>query len=216
MTLPGIDFSEIKKHRLKLGLSQKEVAEKLNISQSSLSYIEKGKYKELGISLVVSLANILNVHFDELFPSIEYKAKKEIESLKLTIVKLEAHNKLLLEQTNFLERTLDVDIDERESLKRFTQYFNLVNIFMICDIDFMYKLNPEFINEKRNVNHFLVLRFLKKYGPKANFEIYKYLDIEKFKNSSNLDFISIRNEKNELMTENEIVEWINNFRQKHK
>ena len=55
----------IRKNRKALGLSQEELAEKINISTTHMSHIETGNTK-LSLPVLVSIAEVLEVHTDEL------------------------------------------------------------------------------------------------------------------------------------------------------
>lgn len=61
--MPGTDFF---KHRIKLGLTQADVAEMLNITRQSLSLIEKGQQVP-SILLSWLISKVLNVDIQELF-----------------------------------------------------------------------------------------------------------------------------------------------------
>ncbi len=67
----------IKEVREEKGITQKEVAEKLNISQSYLSEIENNKKKNVSFELIFHICNILNVEIRKI-----YIAVSDIDALK--------------------------------------------------------------------------------------------------------------------------------------
>ena len=59
-------FSEkLKALRLKNGLTQDELGEKLYLSRTSISYYEQGKF-EPNIKTIIDISNLFNVTTDEL------------------------------------------------------------------------------------------------------------------------------------------------------
>ncbi|WP_415287171.1 helix-turn-helix transcriptional regulator [Clostridium perfringens] len=62
---------KIKLARVKLGLTQKELAKKVGISHVTLSKIEKGNYENLTLRTMLKLADALDTTVQELFFSEE-------------------------------------------------------------------------------------------------------------------------------------------------
>lgn len=62
---------KIKLARVKLGLTQKELAKKVGISHVTLSKIEKGNYENLTLRTMLKLAAALDTTVQELFFSDE-------------------------------------------------------------------------------------------------------------------------------------------------
>ncbi|XZK13554.1 helix-turn-helix transcriptional regulator [Clostridium perfringens] len=62
---------KIKLARVKLGLTQKELAKKVGISHVTLSKIEKGNYENLTLKTMLNLASALDTTVQELFFSEE-------------------------------------------------------------------------------------------------------------------------------------------------
>lgn len=62
---------KIKLARVKLGLTQKELAKKVGISHVTLSKIEKGNYENLTLRTMLKLAKALDTTVQELFFSDE-------------------------------------------------------------------------------------------------------------------------------------------------
>ncbi|MBO3323471.1 helix-turn-helix transcriptional regulator [Clostridium perfringens] len=62
---------KIKLARVKLGLTQKELAKKVGISHVTLSKIEKGNYENLTLRTMLKLAAALKTTVQELFFSDE-------------------------------------------------------------------------------------------------------------------------------------------------
>lgn len=67
----------IKEIREEKGITQKDLAEKLNISQSYLSEIENNKKKNVSFELIFHICNILNVEIRKI-----YIAVSDIDKLK--------------------------------------------------------------------------------------------------------------------------------------
>lgn len=66
-------------NREKLGISQRELAKKLNIDSAYMSRIEQGKIKKISIKLLIDISNKLKISFiDLLFKSYTHE---EIEAL---------------------------------------------------------------------------------------------------------------------------------------
>lgn len=59
----------IKEHRLKIGLTQEKLAEKLDISTNHLSAVERGAYS-VKLDLLVRMANIFGCSADELLEDV--------------------------------------------------------------------------------------------------------------------------------------------------
>ena len=77
------DISEkLKKYRNNLGLSQTEVAEKIDITKPTYAGYEKGK--DISIGTLKKLANLFNVPFESFFD--EDDSKENIEMLKIPIL----------------------------------------------------------------------------------------------------------------------------------
>lgn len=58
--------NRIKEFRVKLGLTQEELAKKVNVRRETIVFLEKNKYNP-SLRLAFDLAQILNVSVEELF-----------------------------------------------------------------------------------------------------------------------------------------------------
>jgi len=58
--------NQIKEHRLRLGLTQEELAEKAGVSRQSINSIERGRYTP-SLPLALRFARVFNCPTDELF-----------------------------------------------------------------------------------------------------------------------------------------------------
>ena len=58
--------NQIKEHRLQLGLTQEELAEKAGVSRQSINSIERGRYTP-SLPLALRFAGVFNCPTDELF-----------------------------------------------------------------------------------------------------------------------------------------------------
>ncbi|GEQ23283.1 hypothetical protein CBU02nite_37890 [Clostridium butyricum] len=65
---PGM---KVKLKRIELGINQKELAKKVDISNVTLGKIERGEYKEMRFITLVNLAKELGLDFMETFLSDE-------------------------------------------------------------------------------------------------------------------------------------------------
>lgn len=82
----------IRRKRKELGISQKELSEKLGTSQQTISRIEKADIENIPCSLLVKLANIFDIPIDVLV----YGDKSQIEELWDVFQKLDEINKATL------------------------------------------------------------------------------------------------------------------------
>lgn len=103
---------KIKQLRKSKGLSLKELAQKLDVSDTSLSKIETGKVDSIKIDTGKKLSNELGVSFNELFeiesPSVEIKSLQfENEHLKNEVDKLEEQLADKKRTVLFFQDTLD-------------------------------------------------------------------------------------------------------------
>ena len=82
----------IRRKRKELGISQKELSEKLGTSQQTISRIEKADIENIPCSLLVKLASIFNTPIDILV----HGDKSQIEELWDVFQKLDEINKATL------------------------------------------------------------------------------------------------------------------------
>lgn len=61
---PGM---KVKLKRIELGINQKELAKKVDISNVTLGKIERGEYKEMRFITLVNLSKVLGLDFAETF-----------------------------------------------------------------------------------------------------------------------------------------------------
>lgn len=61
---PGM---KVKLKRIELGLNQKDLAKKVNISNATMGKIERGEYEEMRFITLVNLSNVLDLDFTETF-----------------------------------------------------------------------------------------------------------------------------------------------------
>lgn len=66
---------DIKKRRKRLGLTQREMSEKLGVKQNTLSQYEKGK-REPGINMLRKLADLFGCTIDDLLRETQEGAEK--------------------------------------------------------------------------------------------------------------------------------------------
>ena len=95
----------IRRKRKELGISQKELSEKLGTSQQTISRIEKADIENIPCSLLVKLANIFNTPIDILVHGENSDlCKSQIEELWDVFQKLDEINmQILLERYAYSE-----------------------------------------------------------------------------------------------------------------
>lgn len=87
----------IRRKRKELGISQKELSEKLGTSQQTISRIEKADIENIPCSLLVKLANIFDIPIDVLvYGDNSDLCKSQIEELWDVFQKLDEINKATL------------------------------------------------------------------------------------------------------------------------
>lgn len=72
----------IKERRKELKLSLKDIAEKLNVSESLISRYESGEVKNMGIDKIIPLSEILQIEVNEFLENTKFSTKKKKISLK--------------------------------------------------------------------------------------------------------------------------------------
>ena len=72
----------IKERRKELKLSLKDIAEKLNVSESLISRYESGEVKNIGIDKIIPLSEILQIEVNEFLENTKFSTKKKKISLK--------------------------------------------------------------------------------------------------------------------------------------
>lgn len=91
----------IKEYRLKIGLTQEQLAEKLNISTNHLSAVERGVYS-VKLDLLVRMANIFGCSADELLEDVlEYSYYRRSSEIARR-----------LESVSYEKRTMILDVME--------------------------------------------------------------------------------------------------------
>ena len=92
-----VEMNIIRRKRKELGISQKELSEKLGTSQQTISRIEKADIENIPCSLLVKLASIFNTPIDILVRlCIFFYYKSQIEELWDVFQKLDEINKATL------------------------------------------------------------------------------------------------------------------------
>lgn len=80
----------IKERRKELKLSLKDIANKLNVSESLISRYESGEIKNMGIDKIIPLSEILKIETSELLENINFSTRKK----KITSKEIEIANRL--------------------------------------------------------------------------------------------------------------------------
>ena len=115
-------FNEkIKRLRKSKGLNQTEVCSLIGITQPSFASIESGRTKSINIELGKSIANALDVSFNELF-NIELPINKDIAIANEEITelkdKIKTQGKMISLQTEMIELFKKYDAHNTNELKK--------------------------------------------------------------------------------------------------
>ena len=135
----------IKKRRKELNLSLKDIAKKLNVSESSISRYENEEIKNMGIDKLIPLSEILQVDIKELLNDINFSRKKK----KATLKEIEIANKLKTLRTENklqLKKVADfLNITSSTILKYENADITNIPIDNINKLAKIYKVNPSYI-----------------------------------------------------------------------
>lgn len=135
----------IKKRRKELNLSLKDIAKKLDVSESSISRYENEEIKNMGIDKLIPLSEILQVDIKELLNDINFSRKKK----KATLKEIEIANKLKIlkiENNLSLKKVADfLNITSSTILKYENADITNIPIDNINKLAEIYKVNPSYI-----------------------------------------------------------------------
>lgn len=135
----------IKKRRKELNLSLKDIAKKLNVSESSISRYENEEIKNMGIDKLIPLSEILQIDIKELLNAINFSKKKK----KATLKEIEIANKLKTLRTEnklSLKKVADfLNITSSTILKYENAYITNIPIDNINKLAKIYKVTPSYI-----------------------------------------------------------------------
>ena len=135
----------IKKRRKELNLSLKDIAKKLDVSESSISRYENEEIKNMGIDKLIPLSEILQVDIKELLNNINFSRKKK----KATLKEIEIANKLKalrIENNLSLKKVADfLNITSSTILKYENANITNIPIDNINKLAKIYKVNPSYI-----------------------------------------------------------------------
>ena len=197
-------------------ISQKEVSESLGISQAAYAKFESGN--SITVDRLYKITEFLGVSINEI---LDIKPTKRNEDLNASLIlENEKLKKDLQIQTSLLsafEMLQDNKISNKKELKYLKEKIDLLNTFQLLDNNLFLRYNQQFANSNSLISTFdiaCVEKFHKYYGSKASKEIMKYIDIEKYKNSSTFDFLVSFWEGDETWSRERIVEWVEQERKK--
>lgn len=135
----------IKKRRKELNLSLKDIAKKLDVSESSISRYENEEIKNMGIDKLIPLSEILQVDIKELLNNINFSRKKK----KATLKEIEIANKLKalrIENNLSLKKVADfLNITSSTILKYENANITNIPIDNINKLAEIYKVTPSYI-----------------------------------------------------------------------
>lgn len=135
----------IKKRRKELNLSLKDIAKKLDVSESSISRYENEEIKNIGIDKLTPLSEILQIDIKELLNNINFSRKKK----KATLKEIEIANKLKalrIENNLSLKKVADfLNITSSTILKYENANITNIPIDNINKLAEIYKVTPSYI-----------------------------------------------------------------------
>ena len=135
----------IKNKRKELNLSLKDIADKLEVSESLISRYENGNVKKIGMDKLIPLSEILQIDINELLNNINFSRKKK----KATLKEIEIANKLktLRTENNLsLRKVADfLNITSSTILKYENAYITNIPIDNINKLAKIYKVTPSYI-----------------------------------------------------------------------
>lgn len=118
---------KIKYYRKRKNMTQKQLGDKLNVQNNTVSAYERGT-ASLGQDTIFKLSEILDVKVDEFFPQKTYTTNELEQALKMT-KNLETKDMEFLNQ--LIEKTMSMSDEERkkflESIKFTVEYYDKMN-----------------------------------------------------------------------------------------
>lgn len=142
----------IKNKRKELNLTLKDIADKLEVSESLISRYENGNVKKIGMDKLIPLSEILQIDINELLNNINFSRKKK----KATLKEIEIANKLktLRNKNNLsLKKVADfLNITSSTVLKYENADITNIPIDNINKLAEIYKVNPSYILGLENYN----------------------------------------------------------------
>lgn len=135
----------IKNKRKELNLTLKDIADKLEVSESLISRCESGNIKKIGIDKLIPLSEILQIDINELLNNINVSRKKK----KVTLKEIEIAKrlkKLRTENNLSLRRVADfLNITSSTILKYENANITNIPIDNIIKLAKIYKVTPSYI-----------------------------------------------------------------------
>lgn len=191
-------------------ISQKEISESLGISQAAYAKFESGN--SITVDRLYKIAEFLGVPIYEILDIEPTKLNEDLnESLISENEKLKKDLQIQTSLLSAFEMLQDNGISNRKELKYLREKVDLLNTFQLLDNDLFLKYNQQFANSNSLISTFdiaCIEKFHKYYGSKASKELLKYINIDRFKNSSTFDFLVSFWEGDETWSKQQIIEWI--------
>ncbi|WP_339061608.1 helix-turn-helix transcriptional regulator [Fusobacterium polymorphum] len=135
----------IKNKRKELNLTLKDIADKLEISESLISRYESGNVKKIGMDKLIPLSEILQIDINELLNNINFSRKKK----KVTLKEIEIAKrlkKLRTENNLSLRKVADfLNITSSTVLKYENANITNIPIDNITELAKIYKVTPSHI-----------------------------------------------------------------------
>lgn len=114
MELDDLEIGKnIRRYRQQRGMRQKELAERIHVSDQHISHIENG-YTKLSLVSLVGIANALQVDCNTLLGATLTEAKKTILHQKLAELTADMDTKQLALTVEFCSMLAEYDLDERQ------------------------------------------------------------------------------------------------------
>lgn len=135
----------IKNKRKELNLTLKDIADKLEVSESLISRYESGNVKKIGMDKLIPLSEILQIDINELLNNINFSRKKK----KVTLKEIEIAKrlkKLRTENNLSLRKVADfLNITSSTVLKYENANITNIPIDNITELAKIYKVTPSHI-----------------------------------------------------------------------
>jgi transcriptional regulator with XRE-family HTH domain len=208
----GKIHERIKELRISKNLKQSDIAKAAGISNTAYGKIENGITESISIEFGKVIARMLQVPFTELF-EIDEGNNAEIKELEDQIKQLKTHiyhMEATASLTKTLNETHNKTLIELEQLRQFTY---LSELFELLDDDLFVRHNQDFLENESLLSRFsfkTIKKYHDYYGKKATSEIFKFIDINKFKKSPIVTRLTGTKGGTEIFSKEEIIEWVMN------
>lgn len=200
---------KIKRLRESKGMTQSEIAKKINVSRTAFVQVENGTTKHISLEMAIGIAKALDISFNELFeiPDNSEKLQNKIDELKLEIF-----------NSDYTIARLQAEYKERNKIdKASMQYLRLQNytieLFEVLDLDLFEKHHPQLLAQLNRVETYAT-ESIYKFIANKEFEqleqpenyLLPFIDIEKYKNSRLLNDLILAHAGSDNWTREQLIQ----------